>query len=44
MKTTINKLENSKLELIVEVEASLWETSQKKAFDKLVKKSKLTRI
>ncbi len=38
MKSTLNKLENAKVELIAEIEKSVWKDAQKKAFDKLVKK------
>lgn len=35
MKTTYNKLENSQVELIVEIDAKVWEDAQKKSFEKL---------
>lgn len=41
MKSTVNKLENSRVELVVDIEASVWEDAQKKAFEKLVKKVNL---
>lgn len=37
MKSTLNKLEKSKVELIVELDEKSWKSAQEKAFDKLIK-------